>query len=328
MLPRYYHIVVQDGAPHSPDHPWQINYSAGAEFSPNGRLNFDRPIFFIAFGDHDTGRRLARQPLTVGSLLETCSVWSEMATVSETLFEPTPENKVELSLWGQEKTRFLYDLNFTQYVAPAHLLSVEVGTKDPFLTFERASALARICLNLTPDHFEALQSPKEFEPFGERRRTAFISNRDRGYAFACIVHHAPKYDPSIDTDCWLSEALLATGLPDIDRLRADVVTYFNSLKSSSELNSNLRKIRDKILRIGLDVCEKTNAGAINAFTLINVVNSDIPTPRIFDRECNFLRFPTVVNTDDHDPVGMFDAEHRLREEMLNVLVGCRGFPEA
>ena len=50
--------------------------------------------------------------------------------------------------------------------------------------------------------------------------------------------------------------------------------------------------------------------------------------RMFDRECGFLRFPTVVSIDDHHPVDMFNAEHRLREEMLNFLVGCRGFPEA
>ena len=328
LLPRYYHTVAERSTRHSIRRPWQIRVSAGLEFTPDGHLNTDRPIFFVIFGDHDTAVRQARQPLTAGSLLETCAVWSEMATFIETVAQLPPDVRaVETSLWSGRKTELLYELAYTQYVAPAHLLSVQVGTGDPVLTYERASALARVCLNLTTTHFNALRHPAEFDWFDQRRRDAFVANQDRGYAFAAIVYQAPRYEPAVDTEAWLSLALQESGLPDVDALRRDALAHLDVPPASADQDPQIRGMRDNIWRIGRDISVISGCGRMNGFTYGRILENQIPTPRMFDADLGYLIFPTVIDIGDHNPEFLFDAQHRLREATQKLLIGCRGFPE-
>lgn len=50
LLPLYYRTVAQNTRPHNVDTPWRIEFSAGQEFSADGRINLARPVFFEVRG--------------------------------------------------------------------------------------------------------------------------------------------------------------------------------------------------------------------------------------------------------------------------------------
>ena len=80
LFPEYYRYVIPGSSRHSPERPWTIDYSAGREFSPDGKMNSGQPIFFTTFGEHETREKIARQPLSIGSLLEIRAVYAELLT--------------------------------------------------------------------------------------------------------------------------------------------------------------------------------------------------------------------------------------------------------
>src|SRR3712207_1355256 len=55
LLPRYYHVVAEAPRTHDVAKPWQIGFSAGQEFTADGHINGSRPLFFVIFGDNETG---------------------------------------------------------------------------------------------------------------------------------------------------------------------------------------------------------------------------------------------------------------------------------
>jgi hypothetical protein len=66
LQPLYYHVIEENIRPHGIHKPWRIELTAGQEFGTDGHPDPTRPIFFVRFGDNETGTPVARQPITVG----------------------------------------------------------------------------------------------------------------------------------------------------------------------------------------------------------------------------------------------------------------------
>jgi hypothetical protein len=43
-------------------------------------MDWAHPIFFTVFGENPSRKRIVRQPLSVGALLETIATWTELLT--------------------------------------------------------------------------------------------------------------------------------------------------------------------------------------------------------------------------------------------------------
>ncbi len=168
---QYYRTITPTITPASVNTPWQFAYSAGREFDAYGRLG-DRPILFVRFLDHHTSALAVRQPLTVGAVLETSAMWSEMMATVETIrILPPDERSVELALWTRKLLKYMYDPSICEYTAPAHILSAQCGIRDVLATYKHASLLAQIALNFPKRLLPKLKIHGLFDDLNERFRS-------------------------------------------------------------------------------------------------------------------------------------------------------------
>ena len=99
----YYRTVEDNGRKHTLSTPWQIDFSCGIEFNPNGRPDDQKPVIFVRFSDHYSGKQLVRQPLSIAALLETTATWSELSTQFHTISAlGADERKVEEFFFSRE----------------------------------------------------------------------------------------------------------------------------------------------------------------------------------------------------------------------------------
>ncbi|KXV71588.1 hypothetical protein AD951_01565 [Acetobacter malorum] len=86
LFPSYYKYVMPS-APHgSATDRWSMSFTTGTRFQPDGRSDERLPILFVRF---DKGaKHVARQPITVGSLLEMRAFGVEFGVF--TLWNKTP----------------------------------------------------------------------------------------------------------------------------------------------------------------------------------------------------------------------------------------------
>ncbi|WP_114859721.1 hypothetical protein [Azospirillum brasilense] len=326
MLPRYYRTVAKEQQLHSVSRPWTIEFSCGQEFSPDGRINPAHPLMFVRFGENPSGALVARQPLTVGALLETIATYSELKSGMPLLYKPDPiEMKIDSQNWSKEKSSILYQAELTTYTAPAHLLSFRTKTGEMLLSYEKAASLAYVCLNLTDESFDRLKHPKEYEPFGEDRLAAFIKARNRGYAFAAIATYAPVHDDAVATQDWLNLAMENAGLLSIGELQQRAYAHFESLSRQLTVRNDLDLVRDYLLEIGRQVFGIRSQIGSPEITQSALSNRKMPLPPLFDSEGTLMEVGEVPwDRSRHDPEHMFECEWALREFRDNFLKGCRG----
>ena len=94
----------------------------------DGRVDETRPIYFVVFKDHEFGARVARQPITIGALLETTATWSELRVGLGIISSLSGDQRtVEVELWQRERLQPLYEPGLTLYTAPAHMLARFTG---------------------------------------------------------------------------------------------------------------------------------------------------------------------------------------------------------
>ncbi len=285
LLPLYYHVVEKNTRPHSVRMPWRIEFSCGQEFGPDGRIDPSRPLFFVKFADNETGEPVARQPITVGSLLETTATWSELrAGIGMLLSISEGERAVEQTLWTRERMSMLYEPQLTVYTAPAHMLARFLGATDILQVYERAAIIAHVALNLTSNHFELLRHPVAFAPFGERLG-AFARAHNRGYAFAAMARHATdvKFDQPLIA--WLAEILDRSGLPRHDNIMQAAFQRLDTLSRGLQVRSDLDRARDYIFEIGRERLANRLQTAFNG-NKFDVLGQIGPNPPMFDCNAN------------------------------------------
>ncbi|CCV03309.1 hypothetical protein MESS2_1030166 [Mesorhizobium metallidurans STM 2683] len=325
LFPRYYRVVADAPRLHSHKMPWRIDFSAGQEFDAYGAIDETRPIYFVAFSDNENGTRVARQPITVGSLLETTATWAELLTgfgIISSLGHD--EQVVERALWMKERLTALYQPDLTVYTAPVHMLAKFTGVSDLLWSYERGAVLANIALNMTKVHFDSLRHPDEFAPFGSRRR-AFAIAQNRGYAFAVLARHASKVDTEKGALTWASEVLSRAGLPEWPAMLHASYTGLELLGRGLPVRTPLDEVRDYLLEIG----RKRFLGRSDALHdggLFDPLKMGLePHPPMFDSNGQLFHLGKQgLDPKRFDPEAMHLAELRFSDFTSNLLQGCRG----
>jgi len=325
LFPHYYHVQEKNARPHDKNKPWQIGFSAGQEFNADGFINPARPIFFVKFGDNVTNELVARQPITIGSLLETTATWAELRAGLATLrLIPSDERTVETSLWTGERLKALYEPSLTVYTAPVHMLARFANTTDLLHAYERGAILANVVLNLSGEHFDCLKHPDNFAPFGDRQ-AAFARARDRGYAFAVLACHASKIDFDQPSRKWQAEVLQRAGLPSYENILHDAYAHLNNLGRGLPIRSALDQVRDYLLEIGRERFLSRAATNFTSDMFDPIGGTDGPMPPMFDRDANLFYIGSKPLDPKHfDPEAMHSQEWQLRKFTDNFLQGCRG----
>lgn len=326
LSPLYYHLVVDREREHSPEVPWHIGFTCGLEFDAYGFQNTERPIFFVRFLDHETKELIARQPMSVGALLETKAIASELHTGIEVLAassETEDEFRTQLAIHNPD-SGYLYNPALTIYTAPAHMLSYFVDTREAILTYDYAAALANVALNMTNEHFAALRHPNEFEEFGEDRLEAFRRCCDRGYAFAVLVRHGDRFNPEVALDQWLDTALQRAGLPPYAQFSEQTRNAILARARSQIESDDLFRARKDLESAGLDFFDALTARGTHWTTPSELAKHDLPVPYAFDRECNIFSMGKALHAEAFDPGVQFVREYHYVSYRDNFLTGARG----
>lgn len=328
ILPLYYHVVERNIRPHDVEKRWRIEFTAGQEFGPDGHINSARPIFFVVFGDNETGKRVARQPITVGALLETTATWAELRVGLGVLSSmAADERSVEQVLWSKERSSSLYDVELTVYTAPVHMFAKFTGTTDVLRAYERSATLAHIALNLTGALFDNLRHPAQFAPFGERQ-AAFLRVRNRGYAFAVLAHHASNIDIEQPISDWVGAVLRNAGLPTFAQIMHQAYIHIEKAGRGLAVRSPLDSVRDYLLEIGRSRFLSQSLNIFSGNTFVPLGDGCGPMPLMFDANAElFAVGEEHLDQKRFDPEAMFYAESRLRDFTNNFLQGCRGLEQ-
>lgn len=322
LSPQYYRFTSAPLLEHTAARPWTIDYVAGAQIGLDGTIREDRPIFMARFGENPSRRQFARQPVSVGALIEVRAIASEMgAAIAAINSHPEDGPKlVEASDANREFSRLAYDHDLIEYNTAAHILSVQAGTKELFLSARLASALAYIALNLSEADFRNLKVPETFAPFGKRNR-AFKRLQDRGYAFVAMVFNGGRYDGDDVEYIERCVALSNLGTPS-GIIEAAAKELRNPVRFSGG-----KIITDHFIRESINsarIIEEYSQLPLYCLTLQSLIeNLRTVCPPFIDSEMRFIEIDTG-RIDVYQPEIMHDASHALREYTQNLIAGCRG----
>lgn len=322
LSPSYYRFSIAPQIAHTVTRPWSIDYVTGAQIGPDGDIREDRPIFMARFGENPSRRTFARQPVSVGALLEVRAIASEIGAAITAINSHSEEGPklVETRIAGQEFNSLAYDHDLIEYNTAAHILSVQAGTQELFLSARLASALAYIALNLREVDFEKLKVPETFSPFGKRNR-AFKRLRDRGYAFVAMVFNGGRYDGDDAEYIRRCVALSNLGTP-ASLIEAAAEEVRNPVRFSGGNNITDHFIRESVnARRILEVHSELPLYCLTLQSLIT--NLRTVSPPFLDSAARFVEL-TDGRIDSYQPDTMHDAAHALRGYSRNLLIGCRG----
>lgn len=330
MFPQYYKTVSNKYKDHTPNHPWYLTYSVGHEFDPYGMVDINKPIFFVNFLDNPTGDRIIRQPLSIGSLLESIAVYSEIISNIACIesLQCKASKIIEYNNMNENIGGIFYDRNLTEYTAAAHITSKHVGSKDGFTSYMYTSHVAYLCLNMPDKLFSNVKIPKVLSFIPKPITDNLLLIRDRGFLFSCIMLNSLPHNENVDVIQWLETALLRTGLPSIDQIEYEAKESILRLHETIRINNNIDKHLYFLLSNGISIYDIRRTKSNNK-DILSMINEGIRFPKIFDREGNLFSFSKKVLTEKFaNPEMMFDQEWKLRNFTDNFLRGCRGFPEA
>jgi hypothetical protein len=322
LSPSYYRFSNAPSAPHSNARPWTIDYVSGAEIDPDGSVREDKPIFMARYGENPSRRNFARQPVSVGALLEVRAIAAEIGTAIAAINshpEVGPRN-VEMHRAKAEFDALAYNHDLIEYNTAAHILSIQSGSKELFLSSRLAAALAFIALNMTKGDFKKLKVPQSFREFGKRNK-AFKQNQDRGYAFACMVFNGGKFDGDeveyVERCVSASHLGSTTGILEraVDELRNPI--WFSNGTNITDHFFRESAMSKHILEAHCELPQYV--------TTLTSLMSDLRVvcPPFMDADANFVEL-NEGRLDEFRPGLMHDASHALHDYTRNLLTGCRG----
>ncbi|TKD48368.1 MAG: hypothetical protein E5W98_01245 [Mesorhizobium sp.] len=249
LFPRYYKYVTPE-APHGAIVPWINRWSAGQRIKLDGTRSPDDPILFVRI-ETET-QIIARQPLSVGALLELRAMAAEEEAFRNALVNLTEEEKViENAMHDRYLKQYLYDPELITYSAAAHVLSTSSGVGSIGPVFALGAALADICLSLDRSMLRNLRPPPLLAEFGHRIIHGFKSGENPGFAYACAVAWLKDNRPAeLDAAC-LDRALKGIGLPNALELYRTADRSFVRRAIPKLQSDRLRNIRTALLEDGL-----------------------------------------------------------------------------
>lgn len=322
LSPTYYRFTSAPSVAHTAARPWSIDYVTGAEIDPDGETREDKPIFMAKFGENPSRRTFARQPVSVGALLEVRAIASEVGAALAAINSHREEGPrmVEMRLANREFNELTYDHDLIEYNTAAHILSVQAGTQELFLSARLAAALAFIALNLRHSDFQKIKVPDAFSPFGNRNK-AFKKRKDRGYAFVAMVFNGGRYDG--DEIEYIERCVASSNLGSPTGIvEAAAEEMRNPVWFSGGSNITAHFFRESAM--SRHILEAHSEFPLYRLTLQSLIK-DLRAicPPFLDSEANFVEL-NEGRIDEYQPEIMHDAAHALRGYTRNLLTGCRG----
>jgi hypothetical protein len=271
----------------------------------------------VRFSDHVTGEVAVRQPLTVGALLETSAVWSELKMKEESLaFLGEDERVVEVALWTRQLREYMYNPHLTEYTAPAHILSASCGIGEVLSTYERAALLAQIAFNLP----KRLLSYIKIEGFPDGVNDKFRQLAEPGFIYAALCRSAPKSTPDAVARESLERTLSSANLPSRAEILAEASENMRTLLNELPPNAAVLRL---LIKIGLQLHEARSREADPAITFERLEQHKLTMPPLFDTDGEIFfiseRYPDPIIW---HAVEMFEAEARLHSWLVNFLPAC------
>lgn len=143
-LPNYYSLTFESDA----RQPWKYQISVGHGFDATGKPNSD-PIIFLRFSDA-LGEPIARQPLSMSSILEANATYNEMLGIitANFLIQNADERLIEEKLDNQKLVEQVYDPKLTLYSVAAHLCAATGHMTNIAAAYKAAAILSRFVLNI------------------------------------------------------------------------------------------------------------------------------------------------------------------------------------
>lgn len=322
LAPAYYRFTNPPSSPHHRNRPWSIDFVTGAEIDAYGVTREDRPIFMAKFGENPSRETFARQPISVGALLEVRAIASEVVGAIDAINTHSDDDEkfVETHRANKQFNSLVYDHELIEYNSAAHILSVQSGVNEFFLSYRLASALAYLALNLTKKDFEGLREPQRFSVYGKRNRY-FKKNLDRGYAFVCMVFNGGRFEgnPEEYIEKCVAKSNLGSSKAILNRAAEKLE---NPIWFSGGSDVTLHFFRESAMGANiLDVIAKEPLSVLRLSTLLTDLRAVCPP--FLDSEANFVEL-NVGRLYEYRPERMHDAAHALRNYTRNLLTGSRG----
>lgn len=314
-----YYTTIDTANPPDGILKWKYQMSAGARFDHRGELSELHPIVFTRFAWlNDTPA--CRVPLSLVSLLECSATFFEFKVEHAFLGSLAIEERHPASEALQQRfLKLAYDPHWAEYSVAAHAISNFVRPTTIPESYELASALAGVALNMVPSHFGVLRVPDSFGSWGKRNE-AFLANADRGYAFLTLAKHAPQV-PIHDVRDWVEETLARAGLPTLAALKRDAALEMQNL-TENLLDGPLDKFRDAQLAAGRSLFHEL--GPLFQFKPVfeRLARFDLPLPPIVLGQDLSIVANGTISEWDQSPV----SKHI--DFVLQLFNRCTEFAEA
>jgi len=318
LFPRYYKYVVP-GAPHGAKKKWINRWSAGHRIRHDGTRDHGYPILFVRL-ETDQGV-FARQPLSIGALLELCAMAAEDGAFNT--FLPTlgdGERMVERAIRTRALVQHLYDPLLTTYSAAAHVLSTSSGDRRVEPVFAWGAALADLCLNIEPSAVRKLKPPPRLVEFGHRIIHGFRSRADPGFLYACVI--ASLHDKrllALDAG-GLDTALNSVGMPGSGDLyrRAERSLVHRAMPTFR--SDRLRVLRTALREAGVAILHAKSASA----GLPSQISwHALPSPMVMTDDAEQFHLGQII-VGIEDTEWLHDCQCRLDTSLRQALRAGRG----
>jgi len=319
LFPEYYKIVSTLAQPRAGPGHWEMGLSTGVRIRPDGRGDEESPILFVRFSDD--GTHVARQPVTVGSLLELRALFAELTTFQALLIaRPEEEQQVSRALFARKLRATFYDPKLTTYTVAAHLLNNATHDPDIVLTMQVGTLLSHIALNLTAAHFQGLRNALRLGLPPERAES-FRAKRDYGWAYANLCYFMPELANTSDANQAPEELLQLAGLPSMATIAADAAQAMGCNRVKSLQSADLRRMRRNLQDAGMHILAK---GRRSGGTFGPEAWRSLPTPQIL--VADQLEPFTVGNPplSASDIEFLYDCDERVRQQTRQALRAGRG----
>lgn len=186
-LPEYYSTVENPVGP-----PWKYSSTVGKAYDSEGNSNPFHPLWFVRF-DTPSGMSIARQPISVASLLEVRAVAAEITggfglinALHDRSFKVLQQQRLSHEIFSR-----VYQPHLTVYSAAAHWYANHRGLSEVLEAYIAASKLAWFCLDAPTRWVTSIKATAEFkarfgDPFATMMQTS-LSRDDRGALFFMLA---------------------------------------------------------------------------------------------------------------------------------------------
>lgn len=318
LFPSYYKVVDRSAPVRSGPGEWSMELSTGAQVRPDGAPDERNPYLFVRF--KDSRKLIARQPITVGALLELRALDAEQMAYLETrLLRPVDERAVEDAFYERSLLRTLYHPELTTYSAAAHLLANATHSSDVISTLRMGSYLASIALNLTPALFQLIKTPPELSAIRDARTQGFKNRAEHGWAFAALSYSLRQLAKQGAPNSF--DALLRLiGLPDESTILTKAEQQMSPRRPPLVRHPELVRIRSLLRAAGVEILK---ARQVNEARFSHSSWSSLPAPVVVPRDCNVMPIgiPTMTMQDCEF---LYGVEQMLRDETRQALRAARG----